>query len=73
MIDKHNRFEDEVFTYQETKDGKVFIFWYGKQVTTLKGDKATKFLAAVDGLDEREAQLVMAKVTGNFKHGNERR
>jgi hypothetical protein len=73
MIDKHNRFEEEVFTYQETKDGKVFISWYSKQVTTLKGDKAKKFLADIDGLDDREAQLVMAKVTGNFKHGNERR
>lgn len=73
MIDKHNRFEEEVFTYQTTKDGKVFISWYGKHVTTLKGEKAKKFLADVDGLDDREAQLVMAKVTGNFKHGNERR
>jgi len=73
MIDKHNRFDDEVFTYQQTKDGKVFIYWYGKQVTTLKGDKAKKFLADVDGLDERDAQLVMAKITGNFKRGNERR
>jgi hypothetical protein len=72
MIDKHNRFEEEVFTYQETKDGKVFISWHGKQVTTLKGDKAKKFLAEIDGLEHREAQLVMAKVTGNFKHGNER-
>jgi hypothetical protein len=72
MIDKHKRFDDEVFTYQTTKEGKVFIQWYGKHVAILKGDKAKKFLAEVDGLEEREAQLVMAKVTGNFKRSNER-
>ena len=72
-VDKRNRFDETVFDYTSTKDGKVLITWYGRHVTTLKGQKARKFLAQVDGLDEREAQLVMAKVTGNFKHGNERR
>lgn len=37
-----------------------------------KDDKARKFLAQVEGVDERDAQLVMAKFTGNFKRGNER-
>ena len=72
-IDRRNRFDETVFDYTSTKDGKVLIRWHGRHVTTLKGEKARKFLAQVDGLDEREAQLVMAKVTGNFKHGNERR
>lgn len=71
-IDKRNRFAEEVFTYNATKSGKVLIYWYGKLVMTLKGEKAQKFLRQVEGLDDREAQLVMAKVTGNFKHGNER-
>lgn len=72
-VDKRNRFDETVFDYTATKDGRVLITWYGKHVTTLKGEKARKFLAQVDGLDDREAQLVMAKVTGNFKRGNERR
>jgi hypothetical protein len=71
-IDKHKRFDDVVFEYQQTKDGKIFIFWYGKHVTTLKGEKARKFLADVDGVDSKAAQLLMAKITGNFKRGNER-
>jgi hypothetical protein len=41
-------------------------------VTFLRGKAAQKFLVRVDGVDERSAQLVMAKVTGHFKHGNER-
>ncbi len=71
-VDKHGTFDEEVFTYDELKDGRVLIYWHGKLVMTLKGDKAQKFLKRVDGLDERDAQLVMAKITGNFKHGNER-
>ena len=71
-IDKRNRFEDEVFTYKLSKDNKVFLFWYGKQVMILKGKDSEKFLARIKDADHREAQLIMAKVTGNFKHGNER-
>ncbi|MCC6605600.1 MAG: hypothetical protein IT327_20505 [Anaerolineae bacterium] len=71
-VDKRNILDDEVFTYQAGKDHKVFIFWYGKQVKILKDKEAQKFLAKIAGLDHKEAQLVMAKVTGNFKRGNER-
>lgn len=71
-IDKRNTFDEEPFAYDTTKDGRVLIYWQGKHVTTLKGPKAQKFLAQVAGLDDRAAQLVMAKATGNFKRGNER-
>jgi hypothetical protein len=71
-IDKRNRFAEEVFTYRATKDGRVLLFWQGKQVMTLKDMKAQKFLEDVDGLDEKETQLVIARITGNFKRGNER-
>jgi hypothetical protein len=71
-VDKRNVFDDEVFTYQEGKDNKVFIFWRGKQVKILKGKEAQKFMAKITGLEHIEAQLVMAKATGNFKRGNER-
>jgi hypothetical protein len=71
--DRRNLLDEEVFTYRESKDGKVFISWNGKQVTILKDQAARKFLAAVAGLEGKAAQLVMAKITGNFKRGNERR
>ncbi|MEM8536095.1 MAG: hypothetical protein AAGF95_35045 [Chloroflexota bacterium] len=70
--DKYNRLDDDVFSYQESKDGKVFLFWHGKLVKTLRGKEAHKFLSRISGLGHHEAQLVMAKVTGNFKRGNER-
>lgn len=71
-IDKHHRFEEEVFSYRASKDKKVFICWYGKQVMILKGKESEKFLAKIQNADELNAQLIMAKITGNFKRGNEK-
>lgn len=64
--------DNDSFTYQVTKPGKVFLFWGGKQIKILDGNAAQKFLAKIDVLDEEESQLVMAKETSNFKRGNER-
>jgi len=71
-IDKRHRLEEEVFSYKISKDKKVFIFWKGKQVMILKGKESEKFLTKILNADELEAQLIMAKITGNFKRGNER-
>ena len=70
--DKRNRLDHEVFSYRATKDGKIFLFWQGKQVKVLKGQIAQKFLRDVVVVDQQEAQLMMAKIMGNFKHSNER-
>ncbi len=70
--DKRHRFDEEVFSYRAIKDGRILLYWHGKQIKMLKGKDAQKFLEEVDGLDQHEAQLIMAKITGNFKRGNER-
>ncbi len=64
--------DDAPFSYQETADGKVFISWNGRQITILRGDKATAFLKRVSGANEVKQQLAMARAAGNFKRGNER-
>jgi hypothetical protein len=71
-VDRRNRLDEEVFSYRVTKDGVVYIYWHGKQIMILKGKQAQKFVAKIADLDGKAAQLVMAKITGNFKHGNER-
>lgn len=71
-IDKGNRLHEECFSYRVSKDNKVFISWYDKQVMILKGKDSDKFLAKMQGADSLESQLIMAKITGNFKHGNEK-
>lgn len=62
----------QVFDWRESKDGKVFISFEGRVVTTLSGKPAVQFLNRMQSVDERGAQLLMAKATKNFKHGNER-
>jgi hypothetical protein len=65
--------DDDAFDHHERKDGTVVISYYGRTVTTLRGKEATKFARRVEILGGREAQLLMARVTGNFKRGNERK
>ena len=60
-----------MFDYRITKDGKVFISWNNRPVVTLAGPKAASFVEQIDGLDEADAQLLLARVTGNFRRGNE--
>ena len=64
---------EPVFDFHATKDGRVRISYYGRVVITLSGREAERFLArAADATDE-DLQLLMARATGNFKRGNERR
>ncbi len=71
-IDKNDRLKEECFSYKVSKGNKVFIYWYGKQAMTIKGKDTEKFLAKIENADAMEAQLIMAKLTGNFKRGNEK-
>jgi hypothetical protein len=69
---KDDPLADQPFSYRISKDDKVFIDYHGKHVFTLSGNKAQKFIAELDDMGETEIQLTLAKVTGNFKHGNEK-
>ena len=60
------------FTYKITKSDKVFIFRNNKQIMTIKGQNALKFKNMVLTSSESQIQLYLAKITGNYKHGNER-
>lgn len=73
MEDKRNVLDEEVFSYRTNKDNKVFISYHGKQVTILQGKSAETFLRKINGKTGKDAQLIMAKITGNFKRGNERK
>ncbi|WP_066307260.1 hypothetical protein [Bacillus sp. FJAT-29814] len=73
-IDKRNRLGDEPFKFRVTKDNTVFLDYYGRQVKVLKGTEAEKFLKRIKAAESTtEEQLIMAKITGNFKRGNERK
>jgi hypothetical protein len=71
-VDQSNKFDAEIFSYRKSKENKVFIYWNNKQVMILKNKMAQKFIKQMEGLADRDKQLVMAKITGNFKRGYER-
>lgn len=70
--DTRNRFDQDVFTHRITKDGRVLISWQGRVVTTVAGARARKLIEQLDRGDRREVQHLLARATGNFRHGNER-
>lgn len=63
--------DSKPYSWQEYK-GEVRISWKGRVVTVLRQERAIQFLERVSAANEKEAQLIMAKATGNFKRGNER-
>ncbi|HEX3078002.1 MAG TPA: hypothetical protein VHQ24_14170 [Lachnospiraceae bacterium] len=71
-IDKRDILKQNIFSYRVLKNKKVLIYWYDKEVKMLNEKEGIKFVGKIKDLDEFEQQLVMAKITGNFKHGNEK-
>ena len=61
------------FSFGERGDGSVAIAYRGKVVTTLRGASAARFLDRARAAEPDAAQQLMARATGNFKRGNERR
>jgi hypothetical protein len=57
------------FDFVQRDSGAVIITHRGQHASTLRGTRATEFL---DEVATGDPQLVMARWTGNYKHGNER-
>lgn len=64
---------DNPFDWRVTKDGQVLISRGGRVVTTVRGPAAGKLLGRLEQADEDDTQQLLARVTGNYKRGNERR
>lgn len=62
----------ERFAVELARD-KVLIRFRGRLVRTLTGDVAAEVRAVVESGDDDAVQLLVARRTGNFKRGNERR
>jgi hypothetical protein len=59
----------EGFTYRVRKNGEVEVLHHGRSAAVLRGAAAARFLVDVENDDPQE---LMARLTGNYKHGNER-
>ncbi|QTX06117.1 hypothetical protein G127AT_02320 [Agromyces archimandritae] len=65
--------ESDPFSYRVTKGGLVLVSRGGRTVVTVGGAPAQKLQAALASAGPDEEQLLLAKATGNYRHGNERR
>ena len=50
----------------------ALVTHHGTVAAVLRGPKAQDFLQDVDGASKQECQDLMARLTGNYKRGNER-
>lgn len=60
------------FTYRSRKGGAVEVLHRGRLAATLRDFDAQAFLVEVTSCSSRDAQQLMARLTGNYKRGNER-
>jgi hypothetical protein len=60
------------FTYRQRKSGDVQLLRRGAVASTLRGADAAAFLAEVASCSPAAAQQLMARLTGNYRRGNER-
>lgn len=63
----------EPFSHLSRSDGSIVICYHAAPVTVLRGKAAARFNTRMAGADAAAAQQLMARATGNFKRGNERR
>jgi hypothetical protein len=60
------------FSYRAQKNGEVLISHHGRLATTLRGDTAVDFMEDMNEASPSDAQDIMARLTGNYRRGNER-
>ncbi len=67
-IDQRDRLKEEPFSYQITKAQMTRIAYEGRHIMTLSEKDTLKLIKKIQGADTFQAQLILAKVTGHFKH-----
>jgi hypothetical protein len=60
------------FVWSVKKSGDVEIFHHGILATVLRGEAANKAVNSLNAATPEEQQEILARVTGNYKRGNER-
>lgn len=60
------------FTWRRRQGETVEVCHRGRLASTLRGSDAIDFLAEVEACSPEDAQQLMARLTGNYKRGNER-
>lgn len=73
MQDQRNiLLNDKPFSYKLMKDNKAQISYKEKAVSIITGKEYNKLVRVIQLDNVYELQLFLAKITGQFKHGNEK-
>lgn len=70
MRDTHDT--DLGFTHRQRKNGDLEVLHHGRLASTLRGREGQDLADELARCTEAEAQQVLARVTGNYKRGNEK-
>jgi len=65
-------FNEKPFSHKLLKDNKAQISYKGKVVSIITGKEYNKLIRVIQLDNVYELQLFLAKITGQFKHGNEK-
>ena len=68
-VDANN---DLGFDFEVRQNGEVAIFHRQRLAAILRGRAAQQFVTQANELSDAALQQVMARLTGNYKRGNER-
>jgi hypothetical protein len=72
--DRRVRLSSDPFEHRRTKDGRVLIRRGGAAVATVAGAAAERLLRSIEtATDDHAVQQLLARATGNYRRGNERR
>ena len=64
--------EDLGFGFRVRKDDAVEVRHRGRLAATLRGSAGREFLRQLEAATAAQGQQLMARLTGNYKRGNER-
>ena len=61
------------FEWSTRKNGDIAISHHGREVTIVRGRPAESLATRLATADDEGRQHLLARATGNYKRGNERR
>jgi hypothetical protein len=61
------------FSIQRRKNGELQVLHHGRLAATLRGEEAASLLDELATGSHADGQQLMARLTGNYKRGNERK
>jgi len=68
-IDRRSKLIEQPFSYKIINSERVIIYRNNKQVMFIKNREAVKLQTKLINKSDEQIQLVLAKITGNYKRG----